>query len=362
MVLRWLLSPPPPPPPNWVNVVVYNYPYDAPDHYISDALKFFGTIDKVRYQHWTNLPEIATGTRVVRMNLTRSIPRFMKIHTYRCKVWYRGQPVYCDICKAGTHLASNCPYKGKCLSCEGVGHLARNCPTVCFKCKGGHASDSCPNRRRWENVRTGDDDIQSVASGLGAGNDGGADPVESSADGVEASNVSAAGVASDGSASNPVPSFNFLAPRPPEVSSVSPQVSASPVDERLNQLDELQSQDESSSPSVLAGLSGVVNEACESAFGALDASANSTGSSAEDSFLRPHDVSMSESSSARKHELSETLSSDDARRSRSRNRKAARTPGPHLPSGVSAAANLARSWSSSSISRSSSLVKSSSKS
>ena len=146
------------------------------------------------------------------------------------------------------------------------------------------------------------------------------------------------------------------------MSSVSPQVSASPVDERLNQLDELQSQDESSSPSVLAGLSGVVNEACESAFGALDASANSTGSSAEDLFLRPHDVSMSESSSARKRELSETLSSDEARRSRSCNRKAAGTPCPHLPSGVSAAANLARSWSSSSISRSSSLVKSSSKS
>ena len=78
-----------------------------------------------------------------------------------------------------------------------------------YKCKGGHALDSCPNRRRWENVSTGDDDIQSVASDLGAGNDGGADPVEFSADGVEASNVSAAGVASDGSASNPVPSLIF---------------------------------------------------------------------------------------------------------------------------------------------------------
>ena len=92
--------------------------------------------------------------------------------------------------------------------------------------------------------------------------------------------------------------------RRPEVSSVTSRVSASPVDERLNQLDELQSQDESSSPSVVAWLSGVVNEACESAIGALDASINSTsGSSAEDSFLQPRDVSMSEPSSAWKREL-----------------------------------------------------------
>ena len=70
--------------------------------------------------------------------------------------------------------------------------------------------DPCPNRRRWENVPTGDDDVQSVTSDLDAGNDGGADPAESSADGVEASNFSAAGVANVGSASNPVTSFDFF--------------------------------------------------------------------------------------------------------------------------------------------------------
>lgn len=179
--------PPPPPPPNWVNVVVYNYPFDAPNSYINDALESFGTIQSVRFQHWTNLPEIATGTRIVRINLKSSIPRFVMINNYRCKIWYRGQPTYCDICKEGSHIAFNCPYKGKCLACKGVGHFAGNCPNVCFKCKGGHASDSCPNRRRWERTTRDEDDLQSVTSDAGAGNVAVADVAADAAD--AASNV-----------------------------------------------------------------------------------------------------------------------------------------------------------------------------
>lgn len=98
--------------------------------------------------------------------------------------------------------------------------------------------------------------------------------------------------------------------------------SATPDDERLNQLNELQTQHESSSPSVLVGLSGVVNAACESVIGALGAAANSaSGSSAEDSFLRAHDVIMLEPLVMWERELSETLFSDDSRRSTSCNRK-----------------------------------------
>ena len=88
-------------------------------------------IHSIRYQHWTNLPEVATGMRIVSINLRSSIPRFVMIHTYHFKAWYRGQPVSCDICKEDTHIAFNCPYKGKCLACKGSGHFARNCPTVC---------------------------------------------------------------------------------------------------------------------------------------------------------------------------------------------------------------------------------------
>ena len=182
--------PPPPPPPNWVNVVVYNYPYDAPNLHICDTLEFFGKIQEVRLQCWTNLPEVATGMRIVHINLRRSIPRFM-INSYRCKVWYRGQPTYCDICKEGTHIASGCPFKGKCLSCKGIGHLARKCPNICFNCEGTHASDSCPNCRHWEQSRCDDDDFHSVASDVVAADEVDPDVSASATNGVDA-NVSAA--------------------------------------------------------------------------------------------------------------------------------------------------------------------------
>ena len=70
---------------------------------------------------------------------------------------------------------------------------------------------------------------------------------------------------------------------------------------------------------------------------------------------------MSEPSLSQKRGTAELLSSDDSHRSRSRNRKSSRVAGPHVPSSVSAAANLARSRSSSSL-RSPAVSKSSSKS
>ena len=373
--------PPPPPPPNWVNVVVYNLPYDAPNEYVSDALKFFGTVQQVRYQSWTNIPGVSTGTRVARINLNRSIPRFLKIHTFRCKVWYRGQPVYCDICKAGTHLASGCPFKGKCLSCEGVGHLARQCPKVCYKCKGDHASNACPNSRRWEHRRADEDDFHSVASDLGTAADvtvpaessnsnaetadpapvfgpaSAAEPGPTAGPAAAAAGPAAAVGSTDGSVRGPVPQFDFLAPRPPLPTVSRPATALD--DERFNQLDEVQTQEDSPSQSVLDGLSGVVNEVCESAIDALE----SAGSSESDgTFAKPQDVSMSEPLLSQKRSMAELLSSDESPRSRSRNRKSSRVTSSHMPTGVSAAANLARSRSSSLNSRSPSVSRSSSKS
>ena len=341
--------PPPPPPPNWVNVVVYNYPYDAPDSYITDALESYGNIQGVRYQHWTNLPEIATGTRIVRINLKRSIPRFVMVHTYRCKVWYRGQPTYCDICKGGSHIAFNCPYKGKCLGCKGIGHFARNCPTVCFKCKGGHASDSCPNRRRWEHTLNADEASLDV---------GAADAVADVSDPVVASATASAGipVESDGSVvaadiADALPSDSVVDPASVAAQSADGSLpSSSLVDDRFNQLDEILSQsDDPQSQSVLAGLSEAVEEACATVIEVLDSSDKSAPIPSSGGSEQLQDSCMVEPSAARKRVASELSSSDGGSQAKSkpRGRKALRTPGPHVPPGVSSAAEVARSRSSS---------------
>ena len=68
--------------------------------------------------------------------------------------------------------------------------------------------------------------------------------------------------------------IDFLALRPPLTSTVS-QPGTAPDDERFNQLNEIQMQEESLSQSVLDGLSGVVNEACEPAIDALESAGDS---------------------------------------------------------------------------------------
>ena len=119
---------PEPPQPRLVNVLVYQYPYEFPNISVADALDKFGAVKEVQFQHWTNLPEVSTGTRVVRMVVDKEIPRFLVIRGVRCKVWYRDQPLTCDICKKGGHKASACPDKGKCLRCHEPGHVVRHCP------------------------------------------------------------------------------------------------------------------------------------------------------------------------------------------------------------------------------------------
>lgn len=55
-------------------------------------------------------------------------PRFLSVAGIRVKVWFKGQPVVCNICCKEGHRAGSCPDKGKCLWCHESGHFARNCP------------------------------------------------------------------------------------------------------------------------------------------------------------------------------------------------------------------------------------------
>ena len=116
------------PPPRHSNVYVYLYPYESSDKPIIDFLGHYGTVDSVRFQTWTNLPDVSTGTRIIRMVRRHHIPRFVIINGHLCKIWYMGQPLKCDIC-SGEHKVVSCPHKGKCIQCGGKRHFARNCPT-----------------------------------------------------------------------------------------------------------------------------------------------------------------------------------------------------------------------------------------
>ena len=113
--------------PNFVLVVlVHLFPFKGDNVKIQEGLRDFGVIKEVKFQTWTNVPGLYTGTRNVRMMRKSDIPRNIKIDGLPCKIWCKDQPMECDICR-DRHKAASCSLKGKCRQCRGGGHFARDC-------------------------------------------------------------------------------------------------------------------------------------------------------------------------------------------------------------------------------------------
>ena len=119
---------PPPPPPQRVDVLISWFPFERPEAEIANALKRYGDVRPGRYQRWPDLEGVYTGTRIIPMVVTKDIPRFLHVGKFRVKVWYRGQPVKCDICREPGYKAADCPSRGKCFTCKEVGHRSSECP------------------------------------------------------------------------------------------------------------------------------------------------------------------------------------------------------------------------------------------
>ena len=84
--------------------------------------------------NWTMRPSKWPYSVLVRCTLcATSITRILLFSLFSlslgwsAKVWYRGQPVECDICGEG-HVSCMCPLRGKCRFCKEEGHFACNCP------------------------------------------------------------------------------------------------------------------------------------------------------------------------------------------------------------------------------------------
>ena len=100
-----------------------------------------GAVKSVKKQTFLSNQNIFNGTRLVDVALSGVLPRFLMVEGFLCRLWYRGQPLVCNLCSFQGHRSANCPNKDKCRKCGKTGHFARNCT---FDGSAGDSTDFPP--------------------------------------------------------------------------------------------------------------------------------------------------------------------------------------------------------------------------
>ena len=106
---------------------VRDLPYEVSDDDVIDFFSTFGEVLTVERSVVAATPTLFNGNRVLKMVLKDSLPYFVSVCGYQCRVWYRGQPIQCFICRQSGHRAQACPLSGRCRYCHQAGHMAKDC-------------------------------------------------------------------------------------------------------------------------------------------------------------------------------------------------------------------------------------------
>ena len=113
-------------------VYVRDLPVEVPDDGLVAFLRPFGVVHSVTQQTYPAGPgeaAILSGTRVVKVSLSKDLPASARVSGFDVRFWYRGQPRACPICRQSGHRVKDCPFNGKCRKCSQPGHVARECPS-----------------------------------------------------------------------------------------------------------------------------------------------------------------------------------------------------------------------------------------
>ena len=94
-------------------IFVEGAPFQFPNVLFSEALAGYGKVSQVKHLPVKGHPHIQSGTRMVTMSVSKDIPVFVTIAGFRCKVWYRGQPITCFGCGKTGHVISACPNRAR---------------------------------------------------------------------------------------------------------------------------------------------------------------------------------------------------------------------------------------------------------
>ena len=110
-------------------VYVRDLPVEVPDDGLQAFLRPFGVVHSVLRQTYPGMPDVFTGTRVVKVTLSKDLPSSARVSGFDVRFWYRSQPRACPVCRAFGHRVKDCPFNGKCRRCSQPGHMARECPS-----------------------------------------------------------------------------------------------------------------------------------------------------------------------------------------------------------------------------------------
>ena len=99
------------PPPT--RVYIFDFAFEGPGAAVEVTLKAFGSVKGVHKQTYVGNRSVFTGTHMVWVVIEKTPPRFLTISNYRCRIWYVGQSLACNLCAEPGHKSAECPNKDK---------------------------------------------------------------------------------------------------------------------------------------------------------------------------------------------------------------------------------------------------------